>query len=89
MDSQIIEQAAPFPDNLQQSAARAMIFAVCLEVLGEICNPFAKQGNLNFRGSRIGGVNAILGDYSSFVFLIQTHLYVFNSLCEASNRFSL
>lgn len=76
---QIIQEATAFSDDLQQPAAGSVIFAVRLEVLGEVGNPFAKQGDLDFRGTGIGGVNAIPVDNASFVFLRQTHL-IFNFL---------
>ena len=73
---QIIEQAAAFADDFQQAATRSMIFFVCFEMLGEISDALAKQSDLNFRGTRIGTVDSILGNDVSFIFLGQAHSYV-------------
>ena len=56
---QIVQQAAALADQLEETAARVMIFRVRLEVLGEIADAFAENGDLNFRGAGVGVVRAV------------------------------
>src|SRR6266851_6796403 len=46
---EIIEQPAALADHLEQATARMMILRVALEVLGEIGDAFAQDGDLNLR----------------------------------------
>ena len=50
-----------------------MIFLVGFEMLGQVSDPFAQNRNLNFRGSRIGGMDPVLGDDRALCILRQTH----------------
>jgi len=45
---QVIQQTAPLADHFQEAATRMMIFAVGLEVLGEVANTLTQNGNLYF-----------------------------------------
>ena len=56
---QVVQQAAALADQLEQAAARVMIFRVRLEVLGEIADAFAENGDLNFRRAGVGVVGAV------------------------------
>ena len=56
---QVVQQAAALADQLEETAARVMIFRVRLEVLGEIADAFAENGDLNFRRAGVGFVRAV------------------------------
>jgi hypothetical protein len=71
--SQVIEQSAAFSNNLQQSAPGSMILLVAFEMLGQVSDPFAQNCNLNFRGSRVGWMDPVIGYDRAFSFLRQTH----------------
>ena len=50
-----------------------MIFRVGLEVLGEISDAFAENGDLNFRRAGVGVVRAVRGDELGLSVLIECH----------------
>ena len=50
-----------------------MILLVGFEMLGQVSNSFAQNRNLNFRGSRIGWMDPVIGDDRALCFLRQTH----------------
>ena len=56
---QIVQQAAALPDQFEEASARVMIFRVGLEMLGEIADAFAENGDLNFRRAGVGIVGAV------------------------------
>ncbi len=45
---QVVQQSTPLADHFQEAATRMMVFAVGLEVLGEVANALTQNGNLNF-----------------------------------------
>src|SRR5436190_17056542 len=51
---EIVEQTAALADHLEQAATRMVILGVALEVLGEIGDAFAQDGDLNLRRARVG-----------------------------------
>jgi hypothetical protein len=51
--SQIIEQAPPPANDLQQPPAGAVVFLMRLEMFCKVRNAFAKNGDLNFWRTRI------------------------------------
>jgi hypothetical protein len=63
--SQIIEQATALAHDFQKPPAGAMVFLVSLEMLCEVRDAFAKNGNLDFRRTRIRGVNTMRRDNRS------------------------
>src|SRR5450432_1934765 len=64
---QVIQQAAALADEHQETTARGMIFFVCLEMLGQLANPFTQNRDLDLRGSRIGLVGAEAVNQVSFL----------------------
>ena len=56
---QIVQQATALADQHEKPAARAVVFLVRLEVLRQLANPLAEQGDLNFRTARIAGMRAV------------------------------
>jgi len=51
--AQIIEQTPALRDHLKQAAARRMIFAVGLEVFGQMLNPVSEKCDLHIRTAGI------------------------------------
>src|SRR5262249_30911272 len=51
---EIIEQPAALADQLQQAAARMVILRVTLEMLGEVGDALAQDGDLDFRRAGVG-----------------------------------
>src|SRR3990167_1858991 len=70
---QIVQQAAALPDQLEKTAARVMILRVGLEVLGEIADAFAENGDLNFRRAGVGIVRAVRRDELGLAVFIECH----------------
>ncbi len=57
---QIIEQAAAFANQHEQSATRPVVFLMGLEMFGKVADAFAQKGNLHFRAAGIIGVGRVL-----------------------------
>src|SRR5512142_2950575 len=57
---EVVEQATALADQHEKPAARAVIFLVRLEVLRQLANAFAQQGDLDFRASGIAGMRSVL-----------------------------
>ena len=56
----VVQQAAALADQHEKPAARAVVFLVRLEVLRQLSNPFAKQGDLDFWASGIARMRPVL-----------------------------
>ena len=50
---QVIQQTAALADHHQQSAARTVILAVLLKVLGQMIDPLGQQSDLHIRRTRV------------------------------------
>jgi hypothetical protein len=59
--------------HFEQAPPRGMILLVSFEMFGQIVDPFTEQSNLNFRGTRIGGVDPVLVDHGSLEFTSKNH----------------
>src|SRR5438445_4911335 len=57
---EVVEQATALADQHEKAAARAVVFLVRLEVLRQLANAFAEQGDLYFGTSRIARVGSVL-----------------------------
>jgi len=57
---QIVQQTTTLADQHEKSAARAVVFLVRLEVLRQLPNPLAQQGDLYFGTPRIARMRAVL-----------------------------
>ena len=44
---QIVQQAAPLADQLEQPAARVVVMGVRFQMVGEVIDPFAEDGDLD------------------------------------------
>src|SRR5262245_16247931 len=62
LDAQVVEQAAAVADQLEQALAGAKIFAVGLEVRGELTDAFGEEGDLNSGATGVGSVSLELFD---------------------------
>ena len=56
---QVIQQAPALPDQLEQATSRIVIVGVRFQVVGEVIDPFAEDGDLDFRRSGVRLVQAI------------------------------
>src|SRR5688572_4664539 len=70
---QIVQQPAALPDEFEEASARVVIFRVGLEVLGEISDAFAQNGDLNFRGAGVGIVCTVRRDELGLPVFIECH----------------
>jgi hypothetical protein len=57
---EVVEQATPLADQHEKTAARAMIFLVCFEVLRQMTNALTQKGDLDFRAASVGGMGTVL-----------------------------
>src|SRR5690606_34867884 len=57
---QVVEQAAAAVDHLQQAAAAVVILLVGLEVAGQQFDAGGQQGDLDFRGTGVGGAALVV-----------------------------
>src|SRR5688572_23189134 len=71
---EIIQQAPPLADQLQQPAARMVILRVYLEVLGEVIDPVAENRDLHFRRSGVAVVRPVVSDDPGLAVLVQRHV---------------
>src|SRR5215216_7127397 len=72
---EVVEQTPALPDQHQQAAARVMILCVRLEVLGEVVDAFAENGDLDFRGSGVALMCAVVPDQFSLAVFGKRHLW--------------
>jgi hypothetical protein len=63
---EVVKQAAALAHQHQQTAARAMILRVGLEVLGQLANALAEDSDLHFRTTGIGVMRAKTRDNVGF-----------------------
>lgn len=56
---EVVEQASSLADQHEKSAARAVVFFVRLEVLRQLPDALAQQGDLNFRTARVAGMRRV------------------------------
>ena len=60
--TQVAQQAPPAVNHLQHAAARRKVFAVLLEVLGQLGDSPRKQRHLHLRGPHVILVSAMFAD---------------------------
>lgn len=72
---QIVEQATSLPDQFQETSPRMMILGVGLEMLSEVANALAEQGNLDLRGTGIRFMGLEVADNILLLFCSQSHRY--------------
>src|SRR5687768_10079518 len=69
----VVEEAAPLPDQLQKPAARMMVLRVGLEMLGQVVDPLAQDGDLDFGRARVGTVGLVARDYGRLGLFTERH----------------
>src|SRR5262245_52469627 len=72
----VVQEPAALADQLQQTAARMMILRVRLEMVGQVVDAIAQNGDLNFRRPRVGVVSTVVPDDLRLAFLRQRHVHV-------------
>ena len=65
---QIIQQAAALADQLEQAAARVIVFLMRLEMIGEFVDALGQERHLNFRRTGIRSVCLVLRNNVQFSF---------------------
>jgi hypothetical protein len=70
---QVIQEPAALPDKLEETASRVVVLRVGLEVLGEVSDSFAENGDLNFRRSGVGVVRTVRSDELGFAVFVKCH----------------
>jgi hypothetical protein len=63
---QVVQQPATLADQLQQPAPRIVVVGVRLEVVGEVIDPFAEDGDLDFGRSGVLLIEAVRLDDARF-----------------------
>ena len=64
---QVVEQATPLADEHEQTAARAVVFFMRLEVLRQLTDALTQQSDLDFRATGVSSVGRILVNEGFFV----------------------
>src|SRR5262247_304697 len=67
---EVLEQPAAARDELQEAAPGVMVLGVGLEVLVQIGKPVRQEGDLDFGGTGVGGMDPILPDDAGLLGLI-------------------
>jgi hypothetical protein len=63
---QVVQQPATLADQLEQPAPRIVVVGVRLEVVGEVVDPFAEDGDLDFGRSGVLLIEAVRLDDARF-----------------------
>jgi hypothetical protein len=63
---QVVQQPATLADQLEQPASRVVVVGVRLEVVGEVVDPFAEDGDLDFGRSGVLLIEAVRLDDARF-----------------------
>src|SRR5687768_11123688 len=69
----VVEEPPPLPDQLHQAAARMVVLRVRLEVLGQVVDPLAQDGDLDLGRARVRTVGLIARDYRRLCFFTERH----------------
>jgi hypothetical protein len=64
---EVIKQATPLADQHEKAAPGSVVFSVRLEVLRQLTNALAQQGNLDFRTAGVVIVRFIPVNYGDFL----------------------
>ena len=70
---QVVQEPAPFGNQLQKAAARMVIAEMGLEVIAQIVDALGQKGYLDLTGSRVLVARAVLADYRGFYLFGQGH----------------
>jgi hypothetical protein len=78
---QVVQQPATLPDQLQQAAPRIVVMGVRLEMVGEVIDPFAEDGDLDFGRPGVLLIEAVGLDDARFDICCQS-MYLLHSLAR-------
>src|SRR5687767_5844509 len=70
---EVVEEAPPLPDELQEAAPRVMILRVRPQMLGQVVDPSGEKGNLHFCRTCIGRSPTVFLDDFQLDFLGEAH----------------
>ena len=62
LPAEVVEETTPFSDHHQESATTVMVVLVLTEMLGQVVDPLAEQGNLHLWRACVALMSAELGD---------------------------
>src|SRR5690606_32287732 len=85
---EVVEQAAPEPDHLEQPATRVVILRVGLQVLGEVRDPLRQQGDLDLGGTGVALVLAVAGDGVLLAYGRNGHVPTSSCVLARSSKFA-
>jgi len=61
--TQVVQQATPLPDHLQETTPRVMVFGVGFKMSGQALNPLAEECNLHLWRSGVCLMHSKLLDH--------------------------
>src|SRR5262249_31219792 len=70
---EVVEEAAPGADHLEEAAAGMMVLCERAEVLGQAFDPLAEKRNLDLGRPGVGRMNPVGGDDLAFPVFRQCH----------------
>src|ERR1700722_2287879 len=73
---EVVEQPAPAADQHQQAAARMVILGVRLEMIRQVVDAFAQNGDLYFRGTGVCVVRLVTANQLGLAVFAQRHAAV-------------
>ena len=62
LPTEVVEETTPLTDHHEEPAPTVMVVLVLTEMLGQMIDSLAEQGDLHFWGACIALVGAVLGD---------------------------
>src|SRR5690606_19312602 len=75
MDLHIVQEAAALVDHLQKPTARMIVFAVSLEMIGQVVDALGKDRDLDFGRTGVAGLGAIFLDELLLAFGSNRHSF--------------
>jgi hypothetical protein len=79
----VVEHATPATDHGQQTTAAVIVLLVRLQVAREVVDALGKDGNLHFRGTRIGCVKLVRGNRCLFIWQGEKNFLVIRPVRDA------
>jgi hypothetical protein len=68
LSAEVVEESTPLTDQHEEPATTVMVVFVLAQMLGQMVDSLAEQGDLHFGGACIALVRAVLGDDLSSCF---------------------
>ena len=76
---EVFQKTAALTNHFQKTTTGMMVFLVVLQVFCQIADAFRKNGNLDFRGSRVSFVDAVGFDQYLFSCRFQHNKFLLNT----------